>query len=91
MVQLTNTYYAEPWRLGEARLTSDWTSHTARPFALRMNRAEIVPGASGALAVVADKSAFASEKGMVSLILEIFRDDGLQQLAVSLEPRLVRE
>jgi hypothetical protein len=40
---------------------------------------------------VADKSAFESEQGMVSLMLEIFRDDGLQQLAVSLDHRLVRE
>ncbi|MFE8603944.1 DUF2381 family protein [Archangium violaceum] len=91
VVQLSNTNHPAPWRFGEARLTTDSTSRTARPFALRMNRMEIVPGASGALAVVADKSAFESENGMVGLVLEIFRDDGLQQLAVSLDPRLVRE
>ena len=91
VVRLTNTNHPAPWRLGEARLTTDSASRTARPFALRMTQTEIAPGASGALAVVADKSAFESEQGMVSLVLEIFRDDGLQQLAVSLDPLLVRE
>ncbi|HYO58039.1 DUF2381 family protein [Archangium sp.] len=91
VVQLANTHRDEPWTLKEARVSSDLTSRTARPFALRMNRAEIVSGASGTLAVVVDKSAFVSEKGMVSLVLEIFRDDGLQQLSVLLDPRLVQE
>ncbi len=76
---------------GEARLSSDLTSRTARPFALRMNRTELVPGASGTLAVVADKSAFVSEQGLVDLTLEVFRSDGYQQLMVLLDHRLVRK
>ena len=91
VVQLANTHRDAPWRLKEARLSTDLSSRTARPFALRVNGAPIVPGASGTLAVVVDRSAFVSAEGMVSLVLEIFRDDGLQQLAVSLDPRLVRE
>ncbi|WPB77245.1 DUF2381 family protein [Archangium violaceum] len=91
VVRLDNTHRDGPWTLKEARVSSDSTSRTAQPFALRMNRAEIVSGASGSLAVVVDKSAFVSEKGMVGLVLEIFRDDGLQQLAVSLDPQLVQE
>lgn len=90
-VQLTNKDSNTPWMFGEARLSSDLTSRTARPFALRMNRAELVPGASGTLAVVADRSAFVSEQGLVDLTLEIFRSDGYQQLMVLLDHRLVRE
>ncbi|HYO68525.1 MAG TPA: DUF2381 family protein [Archangium sp.] len=90
LVNLTNTYSDQPWRLGETRLTTDLTSHTARPFALRMNPSEIVPGASGALAVVADKSAFVSQAGLVDLTLEIFRGDGLRQVAILLDRRLIR-
>nr|WP_257452809.1 DUF2381 family protein [Archangium lipolyticum] len=89
--QLTNTGSARPWRFGDARLSSDLTSRTARPLALRMNRAELVPGASGNIAVVADKSAFISEQGLVDLTLEIFRSDGSLQVMVSLDHRLIRE
>ncbi|MFL5355551.1 DUF2381 family protein [Archangium sp.] len=90
-VQLTNNDPQTPWVFGEARLTSDPTSGTAKPFASRMNRADIVPGASGTLAVVADKSAFVSEQGLVDLTLEVFRSDGHQQLMVLLDHRLIRE
>ena len=91
VVRLTNTNSDQPWRFGEARLTSDATSRTARPFALRLNRTEIIPGASGTLAVVVDRSAFVSEQGLVDLTLEIFRNDGSQQVVVLLDHRLVRE
>ncbi|HEX5747630.1 MAG TPA: DUF2381 family protein [Archangium sp.] len=90
VVNLNNTYSDQPWTLGETRLTADSTSHTARPFALRMNPSEIIPGASGALAVVADKSAFVSQEGLVDLTLEIFRGDGLRQVAILLDRRLIR-
>jgi uncharacterized protein (TIGR02268 family) len=91
LVYLTNTYSEDPWRFREARLTSDLTSRTARPFALRMDRAEIVPGQSGRIAVVADQSAFESKEGLVDLALEIFREDGLQQVVVMLAHTLVRQ
>jgi uncharacterized protein (TIGR02268 family) len=91
LVTLTNAYSNEPWRLGEARLTSDSTPRTAKPFALRMNQAEIAPGTTGRIAVVADKSAFASGQGFADLTLEIFRADGSQQVAVSLDHSLAIE
>lgn len=91
VVQLNNRNSDGPWRFGEARLTSDSTSRTMKPFALRMNQTEIVPGASGTLAVVVDQSSFASQQGLVDLTLEIFRNDGLQQVVVLLDHRLVRE
>jgi hypothetical protein len=58
LVHLTNTYYGGPWTFDGAYLTRDFTRQTARPFALRMDRSEIVPGQSGKISVVADKSAF---------------------------------
>jgi uncharacterized protein (TIGR02268 family) len=91
VVELTNTYNVEPWRFRDARLTADFTSHTARPFALRMNRVELAPGQSGKIAIVADKSAFTSKEGLVDLALEIFREDGLQQVVVMLDHTLVQK
>lgn len=87
---VTNRDPETSWGLGEARLTSV-ESGEARPFALRMDRVEISPGSSGTLAVVADKSAFASGKGFVDLSLELVRYDGLAQAVVLLDRRLVSE
>jgi uncharacterized protein (TIGR02268 family) len=91
VVRLTNTSDTEPWRFRDARLTSDLTLSTARPFALRMERVELVPGQSGSIAVVADESAFESQEGLVDLALEIFREDGLRQVAVRVEHTLLRK
>jgi hypothetical protein len=88
-VPLLVTLNDEPWRFLDARLSADFTSYTTRPFALRMDRAEIVPGQSGKIAVVADESAFASKGGLVDLALEIFRQDGLQQVVVGMDHTLI--
>lgn len=90
VVHLTNTYDA-PWRFRDARLTADLTSHTARPFALRMERPELVPGQSGKIAVVADESAFMTKEGLINLALEIFREDGLMEVLVNLDHTLIRK
>lgn len=91
VVQIANTHLNNPWKLQEARLTSKPSSRSTRPFALRMNQTEIVPGASGTLAVVVDKSSFTSKQGLTDLALEIFRSDGSQQVVVFLDHRLVHE
>ena len=92
VMTLTNTYYDRPWRFDGASLTSDSTDNAARPFALRMNRSVIVPGQSGTIAVVVDKSAFESKEGqLVDLALQIFRGDGLLQVAVAMDHKLVRK
>ncbi|KFA94307.1 DUF2381 family protein [Archangium violaceum] len=90
MIHLTNMYDA-PWRFRDARLTADLTSPTARPFALRMERPELVPGQSGRIAVVADESAFTTKEGLVNLALEIFREDGLMEVLVNLDHTLIRK
>ncbi len=77
------------WRLGEARL-STMESREARPFALRMEQDEIAPGTSGAVAVVADASAFESKQGIQQLVLEVFRPDGRGQFQAVLDHRFAR-
>lgn len=92
VVHLKNTYYGKPWTLDGAYLTRDFTSYTARPFALRMDRLEIVPGQSGSIAVVVDKSAFHTDGGQLAdLILQLFRGDGLLQVAVAVDHTLLRQ
>jgi uncharacterized protein (TIGR02268 family) len=92
VVHLKNTYYGEPWTLDGAYLTRDFTSYTAKPFALRMDRPVIVPGQSGNIAVVVDKSAFQTDGGQLAdLVLQLFRGDGLLQVAVAVDHTLVRQ
>jgi uncharacterized protein (TIGR02268 family) len=92
VVRLTNTYYGGPWVLDGAYLTRDFTHYTARPFALRMDRATIVPGETGTLAVVVDATAFKTEEGQwVDLALQLFRGDGLLQVMVRMDHSLIRK
>jgi uncharacterized protein (TIGR02268 family) len=90
VVQISNHGPDAPWGFSQARLSTT-SSRESRPFALRMDRSVVGPGASGTFAFVADRSAFSSQKGLVDLHLEIFRHDGLQQAVVVLERRLLRE
>jgi len=87
---LTNESLSYPWRLREARLSTAATLQS-RSFALRMEKAEIVPGASGRIAVIADHSVFESKQGPEQLVLELFRSDGMQQAHVVLELQATRE
>jgi hypothetical protein len=90
VVHLTNTHLGKPWSLDHARLT-DGSSSKARPFALRTKQEEIIPGGTGQLAFVVDKSAFISEQGLVHLTLELTRMDGNAQAMVVLDHRLIRK
>jgi hypothetical protein len=82
------------WTLREARLTSGSKfykpSAEVRQCAMHMVPNSIPPGASGAVAIVADKSAFLSGEGPETLALQIIRDDGLVQAFVKLDPSLAR-
>lgn len=91
LITLTNTGYGDTWELAGASLTRDLTNSTKRPFALRMTRAAIVPGQSGTLAVVADRSAFEHEGQLVDLALQVYRADGNLQVMVRMERTLVRQ
>ncbi|HVG57845.1 MAG TPA: DUF2381 family protein [Hyalangium sp.] len=95
VVHLKNTYYGdsgEPWKFDGAYVTRDYTSFTSRPFAIRLERSTIQPGQSGKIAVVVDKKAFATKNGdLTDLALQIFRGDGLLQVAVTLEASLIRQ
>jgi hypothetical protein len=78
------------WKMKMARLYTA-TGWKERPFALRTDREEIIPGTTGYVAVVADKSAFDGARGAEQLLLEIYRDDGYRQLLVLLDPILTHE
>jgi len=95
LVHLKNTYYGdsgEPWKFDGAYVTRDYTSFTSRPFAIRLERSTIQPGQSGKIAVVVDKNAFETKDGnLTDLALQIFRGDGLLQVAVTLEASLIRQ
>jgi hypothetical protein len=43
------------------------------------------------VAIVADRSAFVSEKGLETLALQLIRQDGLVQALVMLDPALARK
>jgi uncharacterized protein (TIGR02268 family) len=87
---VTNQNHLAPWKLMEARLLGMSTMRP-RPFALRMEKAEISSGTSGRIAIVADESAFASKQKPEQLVLELFRSDGLQQVQVVLDWNVMRK
>lgn len=78
----------EPWRLLEARLRT--TQEEKRPFAMRTSEASVREGARGRVAFVIDAQAFDGSEGPERLVLEIFRQDGLKEAVVELDPSLLR-
>jgi hypothetical protein len=62
-----------------------------RPLALRSTASSITPGASGTIAIVADRSAFVEDGRMTNLILQVYRHDGAQQAIVTLAHQLTGE
>ncbi|MFL5359114.1 DUF2381 family protein [Archangium sp.] len=100
LFHVTNNQLDVPWKLKEVQLSAMLSRQSfdepvrtgeKKEFALRMSRDEIQRGESGYIAVVADKSAFISKDGPVHLVLELFRQDGLQQAVVLLDHRIVEE
>jgi hypothetical protein len=95
VVRIKNNHLARSWALREARLTPGAEfykpSAQVRKCAMRMVPHSIAPGASGAIAIVADRRSFVSKKGKLEeLALQIIRDDGLVQAVVKLDPSLAR-
>jgi len=88
-----------PWKVREVLLSPSRPGEEpgvvfkkqAKPFALRTDREESAPGATGRVAIVVDKSAFASENGLTDLVLELFRHDGQLNAVLVLDHRLARE
>jgi len=80
----------KPWKLMEAQLVSA-SAGTEWPFAIRMDQAQIGPGASGTIAVVADVRAFDFKGGAEKLVLQLFQADGLMVAYVTLEENPVRK
>jgi hypothetical protein len=99
MFHVKNLAPDRPWKVKEVLLSTTrageepevvWREQT-KPFALRTDRDEILPGEVGTVAIVVDKSAFKTEKGLESLTLELFRHDGKLNAVLILDPSLARE
>ncbi|WP_043321142.1 DUF2381 family protein [Corallococcus coralloides] len=86
--KVKNTHSQEPWSLKSARLVTKDGGH-ARAVAIRVTTREITLGSSGVVAAVVDSSAFMEEGVLTSLFLEIYRQDGLRQAFVQLDPALL--
>ncbi|WP_224244408.1 DUF2381 family protein [Hyalangium gracile] len=78
----------EPWSLLEARLRT--SKEERRPFAMRTSGAFLHEGTRGRVAFVIDGHAFDAAGGPERLVLEIFRQDGLKEAIVELDPSLLR-
>ncbi|WP_244238856.1 DUF2381 family protein [Corallococcus carmarthensis] len=90
-IAVRNQSEDRPWRTVRAKLSS-LKSQDPRTVAVRSEHALLTAGQSGTFAFVVDRSAFLDAKGhLETLMLEIYRYDGLRHGYVVLDPRLVRE
>ena len=78
----------KPWSVQRIRLATMNGGHE-RTVAVRTTVREITPGGSGVVAIVVDGSAFVDDGVLTSLMLEVYRQDGLRQAVVQLDPSLV--
>lgn len=90
--QIKNLDPGQAWQMSEIRSFSITTGE-ARAVAMKFDRTEpIAAGESGRLAIVADRSAFLENGGLGAIAVEIYRQDGLMQARVALDPaKLWRE
>ncbi|WP_434387851.1 DUF2381 family protein [Melittangium boletus] len=86
--KIKNVDLTQPWIMKTARLVTK-DSGRERAVALRATVREIEPGGSGVIAVVADGTAFVDEGRLTSLMLELYRDDGMRHAFVQLDPTLI--
>ncbi|MFP2907200.1 DUF2381 family protein [Pyxidicoccus sp. 3LFB2] len=80
----------QSWSLKTVRLVTESTGRD-RALAFRATAASIIPGASGAIAIVVDKGAFVDEGKVTNLILEVYRHDGARQAFIPLAHQLTGE
>lgn len=88
VIKLTNLGSKKSWSMSSARLVT-LKSGRDREVAVRASTPAISPGTTGTVAFVADGAAFVEEGQLTSLVLEIYRQDGLRQAIVQLDPYLV--
>ena len=100
LFHVNNRELPVPWRLKEVQLSAILDRQSdeeplrtgeKKEFALRTKVDALKRGESGNIAVVVDENAFRSKDGPVHLVLELFRQDGLQQAVVLLDYRIVED
>ncbi|WP_245814166.1 DUF2381 family protein [Cystobacter ferrugineus] len=86
--RIKNLSPEQPWSMTSARVLSVVTGQE-RPVAARSLPSKIGPGESGVVAIVADRSAFMEDGKLTSVFLEVYRNGGLRQAFIQLDPDLV--
>ncbi len=86
--KIKNVNLEQPWSMKSARLVTLDKGHE-RAIAVRTTVREITPGGSGVVALVVDGGAFVDDGVLTSLLLEVYRHDGMRQAFVQLDPALV--
>ncbi|WP_341870659.1 DUF2381 family protein [Corallococcus terminator] len=90
VLTIKNLSKKQDWSMKSARLLSI-VSGRESAIAVRSTRPSIAPGESGVVAFVADRSAFIEDGKLTSVFLEFYRQDGLRQAVVQLDPDLVAQ
>ncbi|RYZ17279.1 MAG: DUF2381 family protein [Myxococcaceae bacterium] len=90
VLTIRNLSLKQAWSMKSARLLSV-SSGRESAVAVRSTRPSIAPGESGVVAFVADRSAFVEDGKLTSVFLEFYRQDGLRQAVVQLDPDLVAQ
>ncbi|WNG41775.1 DUF2381 family protein [Archangium violaceum] len=86
--KLKNVASEQPWSMKSVRLVT-LDKGRERAVATRSTVREIAPGGSGVLAFVVDGGAFVDDGKLTSLLLEVYRHDGMRQAYVQLDPALI--
>ena len=88
VLNIRNLSPEQPWSMKSARVLT-LAGGQERAVAARMLPSTIHPGSAGVVALVVDKSAFLEDGKPTSVLLEVYRQDGLRQALVQLDPDLV--
>ncbi|EPX61196.1 hypothetical protein D187_000979 [Cystobacter fuscus DSM 2262] len=86
--RIKNLSSEQPWIMTSARVLTV-AKGQERAVATRSLPSRIDPGESGVVAIVADRSAFMEDGKLTSVFLEVYRNDGLRQAFIQLDPDLV--
>ncbi|MCY1040718.1 DUF2381 family protein [Corallococcus sp. bb12-1] len=86
--RVKNLHAVRSWSVKSVRLVGVSDSRE-RGLAIRSSAAAIEPGMSGVIGLVVDGSAFLEGGVLTSLRLELYRQDGLLQAIVQLDPALI--
>ncbi|WP_375761694.1 DUF2381 family protein [Corallococcus exercitus] len=86
--RVKNLHAVRSWSMKSVRLVGVADSRE-RALAVRSSASVLEPGMSGVIGLVVDGSAFLDGETLTTLRLEMYRQDGLLQAIVQLDPALL--